>query len=673
MRKYSLIFVCFFVLSHTKLLSQKPEKVPIKFGTVNPEDFKKVYSVDSSAQAVVIADVGFSQFVGNNNGWFSLEFSRKTRIHILNKAAYDAATIEVPIYKSTSSDYKEELLNVKATTYNLENGKVTETKMEKNSIFTDKLNKNNILEKFTLSNLKEGCIIEFEYKIYSDYLRNLQPWVFQDKYPVLWSEYGVGIPQFFAYIFLTQGYQPFYINDTKTRGDNFNGRNPDGASARDPFSFSANVTDHRMVMKDVPALKRETFTSTINNYIAKIEFQFSEYRYPFIPRRIMGTWMQLDEELMKAEYFGQNITKNNNFLDDEIPPSAKLIKENNLQKAKLIYAHVRDNFTCTDHWAYRMNQNFKNLLKVKNGSVAEINMMLISMLRNQGYKADPVIIGLKSRGITYALYPIMERFNYLVVELNLDGKKYYLDASEPMNGFGKLDPDCYNGHARVINGGAEPIEFNPDSLLERKVTSVYIINNDKGNSTGSMQQVPGYFESTTLREQVKEKGKDAIIATIKKGFNADIEIENFTIDSLNLKDNPIGISYDFNLKNDKEDIIYMNPMFGERYETNPFKSAERVYPVEMPYTEDETYIFSMEVPTGYVVDELPKSMVLKLNEFDDGVFEYRMSVSDNTISFRCRLRIKRTFFAPDEYELLREFFGMVVAKQNEQIVFKKKK
>jgi hypothetical protein len=30
-------------------------------------------------------------------------------------------------------------------------------------------------------------------------------------------------------------------------------------------------------------------------------------------------------------------------------------------------------------------------------------------------------------------------------------------------------------------------------------------------------------------------------------------------------------------------------------------------------------------------------------------------------------------FLPDEYETLREFFNLVVTKENEQIVFKKKK
>jgi hypothetical protein len=93
----------------------------------------------------------------------------------------------------------------------------------------------------------------------------------------------------------------------------------------------------------------------------------------------------------------------------------------------------------------------------------------------------------------------------------------------------------------------------------------------------------------------------------------------------------------------------------------------------MPYTIDETYILSLDVPPGYAVDEMPKSMVLKLNEEGEGIFEYRISQSGETISLRSRLQIKRTVFAPDEYELLREFFNLVVAKQNEQIVFKKKK
>ena len=93
----------------------------------------------------------------------------------------------------------------------------------------------------------------------------------------------------------------------------------------------------------------------------------------------------------------------------------------------------------------------------------------------------------------------------------------------------------------------------------------------------------------------------------------------------------------------------------------------------MPFGMDETFNFQMEVPNGYEVDELPQSMVLKLNEEGEGFFEYRISRSGDNISFRSRIKLDRSFYMPEEYEMLREFFSLVVKKHSEQIVFKKKK
>jgi hypothetical protein len=87
---------------------------------------------------------------------------------------------------------------------------------------------------------------------------------------------------------------------------------------------------------------------------------------------------------------------------------------------------------------------------------------------------------------------------------------------------------------------------------------------------------------------------------------------------------------------------------------------------------DETYLLHFQVPEGYVVDEVPKQIMVKLNEEGDGMFEYRLGVENNAISLRSRIVLKRTFFKPAEYDMLREFFNLVVKKQSEQIVLKKK-
>ena len=648
------------------------EKSNIKFGNVSEKDFgTKIYSIDSNASAVVIADIGYSAIEGNTKGWFSLVYKHFKRFHIINKNGYDAANISISLY--ADGDAEEELNKLKAVTYNLENGKVVETKLDvKAAVFKDKISKNRVVKKFTFPNVKEGSIIEYEYTITSDFLQNLQPWEFQGAYPRLWSEYNLALPEFLGYVFLTRGYKKYDINDKKLRSESFTILDSRGIGASERYQFTANVSDNRWVMKNVPALKEENFTSTIDNHIAKIEFQLSEYRQPLTYRNIMGSWPKLANDLMEADFFGKPVTKDNGWLKDIVKPLIEGVKGNK-EKAHKIFSYVRDNFTCTNHSDLFAEQTLKNLEKSKSGTVAEINLLLTAMLRYADIEADPVILSTRSNGMTYPLYPLITQYNYVITRIVIDGKTFYLDASEPRLGFGHLPVRCYNGHGRVINKTADEIELDSDSLMERKSTSVFVVNDEKGNIVGSMLQNPGYYESFNLRERIKEKGKEQLITEIKKTFGTEILVSKFELDSLEKYEEVLGIKYDFDFTGEKEDIIYLNPMFGEGYKENPFKSAERLYPVEMPYGFDETYTLQMDVPSGYEVDELPKSMVVKLNEENEGMFEYRISQSGSGISFRSRIRISRAYFMPEEYEMLREFFNLVVKKQAEQIVFKKKK
>jgi len=199
-----------------------------------------------------------------------------------------------------------------------------------------------------------------------------------------------------------------------------------------------------------------------------------------------------------------------------------------------------------------------------------------------------------------------------------------------------------------------------------------LYSTDKG-ITGRMQQTPGYYESYSLRNRIKEKGLDELFKGIKDDFGADIEILTPRVDFLDKVDEQIQLNYEIKLNLEKDDIIYFNPVFGEGYKENPFKSAQRSYPVEMPYTFDELVVLRMDVPAGYEVDELPKSLRVNFDEEGRSFFEYLIENRDGVISFRSRIKLIRTYYMPEEYEILREFFSLIVNKHNEQIVFKKKK
>jgi len=658
-----------------RLMVRAQEKTPVKFGKVSPADFDlSAYKFDSSANAVVIADVGRSEFVGNTKGWFSLEFRHYKRIKILNRNGFDAATVAIPLY--TSGMDIEKVNGLKAVTYNLENGKVVETKLDDNSVFTDKTNKHWSEKKFTFPAIKEGSILELSYIQSSDFFAHLQPWTFQGMYPCLWSEYEADIPNFFEYVTLTQGYLPYSFKNSSSRPVNFRITLPGGAGRDETGSFSDEVVDRRWVMKNVPPMKEEPYTTTLDNYVAKIEFQLSRFNFPHLaPEDRMGSWVSVSKELLKDEDFGADLDKGNGWLNEEMSAITKGVT-GDLEKAKKIYAYVRDNFTNTGSGSFHLSNPVKTVFKNKNGTSTDLNLLLTAMLNHAKIRVDPVILSTRSNGFTHEFYPLTSRFNYVICQAVIDSNIYYLDASEPWLGFGRLPQYCYNGHARIINTERPlPVYFDADSVTESKTTMVFIVNDEKakGAFSGRVQSSPGYFESCNVREKIRKKGEKEYFSAIQTAYGGDVSLSGTQIDSLKFRDLPVTVSYDFVMKNDTaSDMIYFNPMLDQAYKENPFSAAERVYPVEMPAAMDETYILNMEIPQGYVVDELPKQAKVLFND-DEGFFEYLVAKGDANIQLRSRIKLKKANFKPEDYNTLRDLFAFIVKKENEQIVFKKKK
>jgi hypothetical protein len=672
-----LCHVLFATLFSISLFSQT--KANLKFGEISAADFNlpNTEIIDSNTNAVIIADIGSTTFIGNKKGWFTLVFKRSTRIKILNEKAFRVATVHIPLY--SKDDNQEKLEDVKAATYNLENGKVVSTKLGKNDLFQEKLDKNHFDNKFTMPAIKPGSIIEYSYTINSDFLLSNRSWDFQHvNYPCLWSEFETVIPTLLLYVTASQGYYPYVINESKIGRQNYLVTTPAGSSSygerEQDLTVHAATNIRHFAMKNIPAFKPEDYLTSPENYISKIEFQLSkESNDGQDYTEVMNGWEKASEDLLKREDFGSFLMEDNFFLDNEIAPLTKNIADQ-MELARIIYDHVKNNFTCiNDEGVLMTGSSLKDILKKRKGNVADINLLLIALLNRKGISCAPVLLSTRDHGVNLFKYPILSKYNYVLCQANIHNNTYYLDATNPTLGFGRLDPKCYNGEARVINSSATPVNFSADSVREITQTSIRLVPNDKGEMIGSVQKAPGYFESGDIREKISEQGKDEFFKEIKKEWGNDVDLTNLRIDSLqNLEEN-VSIQYDFKLGEAKEDIIYINPMFGEGYKENIFKSAQRNYPVEMPYTSDETYVFNMIVPDGYKIDELPKQTVIKLNDAGDGKFEYLISESNGTISMRSRIQLKRAFFQPAEYDLLREFFNMIVKKQNEQIVLKKKK
>lgn len=667
--RFATVACCVFI-SICSFSQTKPPK--IKFGDIKPEDFAPtVYSIDSSADAVYLYDMGSSKHDGNANGWFSVIRTVHERIRLLHKKSFDdLATIKIELFTDPdNTTAKERLVDWQAATYNIEDGKVVQTKIDKGSLFKEK-DGNYDIEKFTFPNLKEGSIIEYTYTTSSPFYQDISPWAFQGRYPELWSQFIIEEPQFFDFVLLKQGYLQPTIDTSILSSNTFNVLEPGGTGSSEIYSIHSNTVKHIWAFKDVPAIKDESYITSLSNYVQKVEFQFSAIRFPNEePKTFLTTWNETVDQLMKRDDFGADLAKDNGWLKDDVRYAIE-DETDDLKKAKKIYSFVQKNIGCTDDRAMYLSQSIKKTNQSKKGNAADINMLLTAMLKRAGLVANPVLISTREHGKPYDLYPLLRKFNYLISNVEIGDKSYMLDASNDNLGFGHLDEECYNGGARLIASIPAVVYLSADSLRESKITTMFLSNDEDGKMTGNYKCVMGEMESAETRKKLKKTNQDDYFKDIKSSLSFDASFSNSEIDSLAQPEMPVSVAYNVSFKPD-DDIVYFNPLtFADIPKENPFKAASRSYPVEMPYCMDDTYILNMEVPKGYKVDETPKSARVSLND-KEGMFEYLVQHSGNNIQLRCRLKLNKANFEPEDYETLRNFFAFIVEKQSEQIVFKK--
>ncbi|HEY4063578.1 MAG TPA: transglutaminase domain-containing protein [Puia sp.] len=653
------------------VLSAQPGRPDMKFGEVSSQIFAPaVYGLDSNANAVVLFDRGevvFDEASRDNHG-FDIVFEKHARIRLLHKNAFGLASMVLSTSNRKNANAAT-IENFKGATYNLEDGKVVVTKLDKSNIFKEQ-NGDLTLEKIAFPNVKEGSVIEYTFRIAFPGFSYIPEWTFQGEYPVLWSEYDITFPTLFDYVTEKQGYQKFALDTVFVSNATIPVTFP-GIGFGPPYrgTWSGEVVRHIWAMQNVPVLeKREPFTTTLRNHISKIEFQLSSIRVSGYNRSFLSTWDELTDQLMKDEHFGIPLTDRNHWMNDELKKITGDDKTS-LQSVRNVYTYVRDHFDCSNAEGIRISQPFKTTWDDKKGNVADINLLLTALYQHQGLEASPVILSSRAHGFALPSYPLIKDYNYVITRVRVDGQYYLLDASKNYIGFNQLPELCYNGVARAIDASHDPILLSPDSLTERRTTTVNL-SLDSAGLAGKLVHEAGRFESMELHNRLKKTKPEDFFEALRKTMAGYKTITESSFDTLTLKDQDLPVVWHYTMKyRFVNRTITFTPIMYDR-QINPFTSADRHYPVEMPFGGDYTYNLNMAIPTGYTVEQLPKSQRVIMDD-STCIFEYRAESDGKNIRLSSMVRIKRTWFPVEGYEGLRNFFSLVANKEKEQIIFKK--
>ncbi len=679
MKTRTTLFICILLIisGSTKLFAQ--DKNPVKYGKVSIEELKmSSYDKDPNAEAVVLSDDGLVNFYYNESEGFIIEHTRTCRIKIFNDDGYDWADHSIYLYNNNSIE--EKVATIKGFTYNLEGGKIEKSKLEKSSVFEEKTSKYRTKVSFTMPNVKEGSVIEFTYKISTNYFTAIPSWEFQKSIPVAWSEYTVKIPEYFTYLQNMQGGEPFHISDKSEESGNITFMNTTRTGGTGFSNVQTNYSTNRInyrvdifrwVTKDLPALKDEAFVGNYKNYVNRVDFVLASTNFPGSGfKNVLGTWESIvDKFLHDYEDFGPNMKKKSFYKDITDPIMAKYQKPE--ERLAAIYSYVNQSIKWNGKYDLIPDANIKNTYNNRTGNAAEMNALLISMLNAVDVEADAVILSTVDNGLVHPVYPIITQYNYMIARATINGKSILMDASEKNMPPGMLPQRCLNKRGYAISETRPGwVDLTPSEGQTQIITGKFNIEGDllKGNFSIS----EGGYTAISTRKKIQNKGFDKFLEDYKEN-HPQYDVEEYTIDSTNQDPLKLNKNIQLNIKEKVStmgDLMYINPFVFVQQDENIFKQEERKLPVDFIMPMNETLVCSFDIPDGYTVDELPKS--LKLAIPGNGiVYDFVIRQESGIIQLKSQLTIKKIFFTPEEYTDIRDIFTMIMSKQNEQIVLKK--
>lgn len=673
-----LLFTFSILLAASGLLAQDQTKLDdgpsIKFGKVEVTDFAiKPQGKDSSASAVKLFDKGNLRFeINNRTSGFRYVFERHARILILKKDAYDLANIEIGLYKSDNNN-EEVLSGFAAATYNLDNGSVSLHKLPKDAKFSDKYDKNNTVRKFTLSNIKEGSIIEYKYEIRSDFIFNLRDWAFQSSIPTVYSDFSITIPEYFNYKKHIRGYVPVSTVENEIVNQSFTGNLSGESYSSQRSTINCRSNFQRYVARNVPSLRDEAFITTLDDYRSKIEFELSSTQFPDSPyKSYTDTWEKIVSALNDDENFGSLLRSNygKNLSSDIVKNES-----NALKKLNLIFSFVKGNVKHNgEEGKYSDHTSLKSIVEKKAGNVADINLLLVNLLSNAGLNSYPILLSTRSNG-HHPGNPLISKFNYVIAGVTIDSTKYFLDATNLTNGPNMLQFDCLNHKGLALNMSAKSAEWI--SLELNDISRNYLTYNLKLSPenvfSGEVYERKTEYIGFSTRKKYKEAAsEEEYLKSYKENRNG-LKIENFKISNIDSLSTPITIEYRATVEDMVEEagnLVYFSPLLYEKTKENPFKLEERNFPVDFGFANEEVYRIVIELPQSMTVEKLPKSEMIRLAD-NSAYFSYMTATDGKSISIVSRINLGKSYYEPDSYFELKELFKKIVSKQAEQIVLKK--
>jgi hypothetical protein len=659
--KNLICIVVFFLIFQQ---STTAKEFSLKYGKVTKDELTmKIYEKDTTAAAVVLYESGNSSFdyIADK---FKVREEVKRKIKILKQEGVNQATVKVQYFYKENGD-KEAITNIEAYSYNLDNGNIIKTKLDNKYVFDEEINNTYRAIKFSIPNVKVGTVIEYRYIKNIESYAEIPDWNFQSEIPVINSDYEAIIPEYFVFNREIKGYEKVKAVES-SQSQQFNLR----ATTDGPNSVTCQSHDFTYTATDIPALKTEPYVWCVNDFTSGIRFELEGTNFPnTIYKPYAQTWDILEETIKKQTDFGSNLKMSSPF-KEEIKVLTDTVKSEK-KKIELIYSFIKNHISWNGNYSFFGNK-YKEALKNGTGDNGQINMILMSALKNAGIYTYPILISLRSHGRLPFTYPSFDKLNtFIVAAQTSNGAIFYMDGSATNGGLNMLPINILVDRGRVFEETMSNKWVDLTKAAKNQV--VYIINSkfDKeGNLTGTLNS--GYANQLAYSYKSNyHAAKDSMEFVEKLENSYHFKIDSMSITGKDPMSTIVKEKIKFSKKLDLQgEYVYINPMILMQIDKNPFTQSVRKLPVEFDYSFNFQLSSTLTIPENYKVEELPKSVKIVLAE-NAGQCIYQAIQKENKIQLNYKFEMSQSIFPQEYYTAIRDFYANVATKNAELIVLKK--
>jgi hypothetical protein len=649
----------------------------LKFGKLSPDLVSKNHlDLYPNDPAVVLYAGSHATIQYQQGNGFIIKYQVYKVVKILTKDGLSYADLEVPYFKI--SGRMDAVSSIKGFVHYEENGKIVKQKIDKEHVFDEAVSKTYAIKKITPPLVREGAVVEIAYELTSDLFSYVREWFFQEEIPTIWSEFSFEYPEYFTYGQTFQGHLKLARNEQTSGTSSINWAQIDRTTTG--FTTSSQTTNQRvdfstrkieLAVRNAPALKSEPYIDNPYSYASRVDLQLKSLQFPNSqPQQITGSWQDVSESLLKDEDFGKHLSKGK-FSKELVNQLVRGIEDPEA-KVVAVYNHLTSKISWDGTTGIYPRKSLEKVYYEGKGSVAEINLLQTLLLTELGLDAYAVVSSSRDRGFLNQSNPVMHKLNYVLTTVNIGDQQFVLDASDASLPFGYLPTRALNNAGLVVvSGGAQWTKLK--NFKSNSFSSVtHVSFTDQGQIREIQRNTLGY-QSSFIRNKIKSEGKEKFEENLRSQDKT-WKIGSYAMENESERDLPFleKLTLMSNAGTEGlEELIYIAPLEEGVLSENPFLQEKREFPIDFIYPSRRQTVFVLNIPEGYQVEEMPKSLLVSFQD-KKIIYNYRITQVDSSkLQIVVSYQLNETMYIPSEYADVKLFFQEISKKQKEMIVLKK--